>query len=58
LHHHCKAKEQYIRPTTDEVVALIVGGEGAEAVGTDIILRTVIENVRRIYGTHPSYMAL
>ena len=49
---------QYIRLTANEVATLIVGGEGTEAVGADIILRTVTENVRRIYGTHPSYMAL
>jgi len=49
---------QYIRPTADEVAALIVGGEGAEATSHDIILRTVAGNVKRLYGTHPSYMAL
>ena len=53
-----RPRGQYIRPTADEVAALIVGGEGAEATGHDIILRTVAGNVKRLYGTHPSYMAL
>jgi len=55
--HHYKARGP-IRPTADEVATLIVGGEGTEATGHDIILQIVAGNVKRQYGTHPSYMAL
>ena len=58
MHHHCKAEGQYIRPIADEIAALIVEGEGLKVVGTDVILKKIIGNIRRIYGNHPSYMTL
>ena len=49
---------QYIRPNADEIAALIVGGEGTEEINSYIIVRKLDGNLQRIYGTHPSYMAL
>ena len=49
---------QYLKPTADEVAALIVGGEDGHELGGDIIVRRLDGNLQWIYGTHPSYMAL
>ena len=53
-----RPRGQYLRPTADEVVTLIVGGEEADEMGGIIIVRKSNGNLQRIYGTHPSYMAL
>jgi len=49
---------QYLRPTTDELAALIIGGEDEHEMGGDIIVRQLDDNLQRIYGTHPSCMTL
>ena len=47
-----------MRPTSDEIATLMVGGEDVEEIGGDIIVCKLDGNLERIYSTHPSYMVL
>ena len=48
---------QYNWPTTNEVVALLVGSIASQGSHRDIVLHTISGQLQRINETHPSYMA-